>query len=755
MKREITISLLISTLLCLLCGCGMRADETSETETGTEQRDSYVSNLDASAIAAMEGKDNAKDAYSFVANMPLKTESPDGALSGGGSALALGNARAFSFKKHLFGEFEQCWDEIAIVTREGEETSIRREIRDQIWGIGSVYGTDHYIVHQVRSGVNTLLELDEENRTVREIHLECFDGEELTILSGLMTDEAGNIHFTIYDSEAGEARYCIASSEGELLVDGYTESGFSISRLVSLHDGRVAFEAKETVPIGEKIEEREKALWYLDVNTGETALLASVVETYSEKYDGLTLFDAENILYANTNGIYCRNMEDGSSRLLYLWANHGIVNPELKEMRSFSDGGIAAIYENQGENHYIYLKPTVEQTEITELVMAVSPAMEKTYRSAVAKFNKRYPSVHIEMKTDYDETVLLTELIAGNGPVLIDTTLTGFRNQEKLWEPLDGVLEELGILGELNAGAMEQGKIGDSFYGIVPDFYLQTVVTGEDMPKSWDYETFLQCIKDQPELEAVMNSNSVQDGWYFISSFLIRELEDNYLFDAGSGKTHFDSKAFGDILDIAEEYCERQDYVYPGTGMSEGKVLCNVLSVSKPVDLEVYRRVYGENANFIGFPTKDGSTHYLSGRLPVTIRRTADEEEKEAACAFVSLLLSYECQSELAENLNFGMSVRKDVLQEQIDAIAAMDADTLLNVNGFETMKLGEDADAEADGELLYSLLEMAEAKKSLPSGLLEIMTGELENYFAGITDKKTVIKNLTNRVELYLSEQQ
>ena len=349
----------------------------------------------------------------------------------------------------------------------------------------------------------------------------------------------------------------------------------------------------------------------------------------------------------------------------------------------------------------------------------------------------------------------MTELMAGKGPVLIESSLTGFENQEKLWEPLDGVLEQLGILGELNQAAMELGAINGRLYGIVTDFFVETVVTGDQELQSWDYETFLQCIADRPEIEAVMNSNTVQDGWYFINRFLVHDLDDNYLLDAENGTTRFDSEEFRNVLEIAGKYCERQDYVYPGETMLEGKVLCNILSIWKPEDMELYRKVYGDDINFIGFPTKDGSKHYLQGHSPITIRRTASKEEKEAACAFMGLLLSYECQSELAADMNYALSVRKDVLQEQIDSIAQMDEDTPLFVSGFDQMKLGDQADAELDGKLLYGLIEKAEADKSFPRGLTKVIAEELSNYFAGSVDEETVIKNLTNRVELYLGEQQ
>ena len=53
----------------------------------------------------------------------------------------------------------------------------------------------------------------------------------------------------------------------------------------------------------------------------------------------------------------------------------------------------------------------------------------------------------------------------------------------------------------------------------------------------------------------------------------------------------------------------------------------------------------------------------------LSIRRSATKEEKEAAAAFIALCLSYEGQSQAAKESNFRLSVRGDVLEEQIAAM--------------------------------------------------------------------------------------
>ena len=240
-------------------------------------------------------------------------------------------------------------------------------------------------------------------------------------------------------------------------------------------------------------------------------------------------------------------------------------------------------------------------------------------------------------------------------------------------------------------------------------------------------------------------------GTYFIASFLSHGLDDTYLLDGETGAMRFDSSEFRRVLEMAKKYCVREDAVNPGRTLLEGKVLCNRLNISKPEDIALYRIYYGEDANYIGYPTKDGGAHFMEsmGR-PLAVRRTAAEEEKAAARAFISLCLSYEGQSKGAKDINSGLSVRRDVLEEQI---AAMNEYTELCVSGFDQITLGDDLDIERDRQVLFDLVDQARPLTYFPEELGNIMREELEQYFAGTMTEDMLIDHLESRVGLYLGE--
>ena len=309
-------------------------------------------------------------------------------------------------------------------------------------------------------------------------------------------------------------------------------------------------------------------------------------------------------------------------------------------------------------------------------------------------------------------------------------------------------MEQLGITKELQSSVMEMGKINGTLYGVVGNFELDTVVADTDR-KDWDYDAFFQCIQDRPELETVCNYYG--DAYiYYFHSLLNHGLDDNYYIipDEETGEMYFDSDRFLQFLDLAEKHGGHTENVAPGHSLLEGKTLCNLLTVQKPEDIAAYRKIYGEDVNFIGYPTKDGGTHYMIPSSMLSIRTTATKEEKEAAAAFLALCLSYEGQIHGAKEINFHLSVRRDVLEEQIASMRP-----LVNTIDFSEVNIRGSMDIERDRATLLDLIERAKPKKSFSWELRDIIFEELELYLSGSITKDVMIEHLENRIGLYLGE--
>lgn len=745
-------------LALMLGGCGMSGDDgqqkmdRQETETGQEGAET-VSVTDIRKLQELAQRDNSLDAYSAVRHAFLPSERPEEELMEVFFNVALGENSAACYARYIPMNPEEQRDEFAMVTTEGDEALIDLTGNKRYSGMGSALGKDQYFLYGRSDGAYSIHEVDGGMQLLKELQLDFLgsSGTEYEYIEQLMAGTDGCLHAVIGKAQLEEAEdgtryfigetshYCMISAEGELLAEhALTDAA---SKLVPLYDGRVALATEQT--------DRGRLLMQcMDAETGRlTDVLDCEAELVKRNYY-YTLMDEETLTYADVKGIWRRSLSGGEPELLYQWMNHGVTVSSVLVMQAREDR-ISLIYRCEKGLGYLCIEPTTEEVELREITITVPSYREDIYRAAVVEFNRRYPTCHINMKS-YDRDALLTELGAGKGPVLIDTQMTGFADKEEMWEPIEKVLQQLGVMDNLVDKAMDQGRINGTLYGIVMDFYLETVVTADMELTDWDYDSFLRLLSEREDLKAVMNSYAGDDGWYFILQFFIQDMEDNYLLDAETATTHFDSEEFRTILHFAKDYCERKDFVDAVEGLEDGQVFCNVITITRPDQLALYRLAYGDRVNYIGFPSGSGAKTVINCAEPMVMRKNATKEQKELAYAFLEILLSEEIQSEAANDLNYKLSSRKDVLAEQL---ANVSEDDLPNAPGFEPITLNGAIDYEKDAELLYRLLEKAEPKTGFPRELYQLIIGEILGYFDDTVTEDMVIQNLTNRVGLYLEE--
>ena len=777
MRKVKTGMLLYLLAAVLLCSCG--GEEPANRGDAAGEQDAFVETEDPGRKeqAESEGnlffgdmlleeepwRDNTLDDYTAVLHLPLVPQRPEGEL-GGMWEYALGDTCGAVYKKHVLGSAEDSWEELKIVTDQGDENSVRLAFREnvvnQAWGMGSIIGSDHFMMLDMEVSEDSqwkyrLFEIDADQQILRTVNLEFLAGDGGEAPDEFMVDREGNIHFTTrywsYATDEGTAEkknyYFIADPDGELLAK-YDYTGIAL-RLVALYDGRVALWSQTVDREGQGIGSR---LECADIGAGKMAALVELDRNAPKVFLSgayFTMWDEKTLLYADSKGLHFADLSGNSTGDVYIWVNHGISFSEMEQLRVLEDGCISLIYsDTQRDGNLLILKPAQEKVEVQQIVLAVSPYMRYVYYPTVVEFNKKYPAYHIEIRTDYDETRLLTELTAGRGPVLVETDAYGFEDYEKLWTPLEGLFDGEQWEDVLIPQAMELGKIDGTLYGVVSSFELKTVVIAENEPTDWDYKGFLYGIESDSSIEAICNGQN--NVWSFMYHFLIHGMEDNYLLDAESGATYFDSDGFRRALRLGMAYCDENAYVEAGTPLfEEGKVFCNEIRITRPELVDLYRIFYGRDANYIGYPSKNGSAHYVDSNCLLTIRATASDEEKKIAGAFLQMLLSRDEQLEGTKNSNFCLSVRRDVLEEQIGQVNEM---SMPYVSGFNQITLGKDYDREYDAWLLDKLLENARPERHLPKELNAILREEVEEYIAGAITEDVLIDRLTKRVGLQVT---
>lgn len=754
MKKKGMKHIWMTCLLFLftLCGCLGKNSKDAATSSSTGQIEFLTESMMSEGNAAWQ--DNALDDLHAVINLSVKSIKTEGETVSGG-VVFVGEGGCTRHGNHSYGDYRKDWDGVNGITPEGEEFSLTLEIlpekkRLQFLNLGPVSGEDAYVACSYVYDANgkaseyCFYELDSKYQKIHEVQTGYVTD---SAVRHIMGDADGNYH-AAYPKSNGKNIYVIISPEGEIIFE--KELQHSVS-LCAFGGGRVAV-CEKNMSTG------PNEIWCYEANlkTGELLELAtSKDETVRNQLKGnashAVPVDDNRIVWCTRNGIYVYDLRDKETKTVYKWSNHGIFLDSVEDMTVTADGSLAILYRDANEKglKYLLLRHTDEKQELTSITIAVSSHNKNEYEKAATDFKKMYPSYVINVRDDYDEMSLLTQLGAGTGPALVDTELTGFENLEYLWEPLDLFMEQAGLAEEIIPKALEFGKIGDVTYGIVRDFRIETLLVSEAGPEDWNYEEFLNALEKNTGAAFTYEYVESLTDWrehYF--DLLQNGLSDNAYFDASTGETVFGMSDFERMLRLSQKAknCPPSE---GGKALAKGTALCE--HVDLLVEAQVFRlrrrmEVNGERA--IGYPTKEGARHLLVANAPLAMRSTATEEQKKIAYTFLKMLLSKEIMEKTSSTMMF--PVRKDVLEKKLMNYEAT----------VESMKLGENYDPnympeldEKDREFLNDLIENGVVKKSFPTGLQRVFDEELGDYLAGRIDGKALEDHLKNRVWLYLNE--
>ena len=203
-------------------------------------------------------------------------------------------------------------------------------------------------------------------------------------------------------------------------------------------------------------------------------------------------------------------------------------------------------------------------------------------------------------------------------------------------------------------------------------------------------------------------------------------------------------------MNLAEGKCLGLDKNYDwAEAFKRGEVLCHVDALRNCIFVTNLKNRYGSDVVFIGFPTNEGGKSLASAVIPLCVRITATDEEREVAHAFLLEALSYEGQMlEIETNYNFGISVRRDILEYQIKT----NIDDYLDLARRDGLDLPRKP-LEEDAEIFRRLVNEMVPKRDLPFELKDILDQEFDEYWQGNVTRKQLLNHLQNRVRLYLSE--
>lgn len=485
---------------------------------------------------------------------------------------------------------------------------------------------DPYNYYTSQDPTNKLIQMGQDGTVLQNVTMEM---PESGSLNNIMITDDGTIYATDWQS------ILFYGTDGKISATIPIED--SIQTLLSLGGGKIGCQVwKEDGNYLMELDIASKAL-------GDAHKLAT--NAYSI-YPGGEDFD---YCYENNGTFYGCKYDSDESVKLFSWLDSDIDSSNFNSGVQFAEDGrvftLESIYDYSGtdgsSNTYnLIIMTPVDPSTIPvkqELTLACL-SLDWDMRSEIVKFNKAHDDVRIvvneysQYATDDDYTAglqkLNTEILSGNVPDIFLFNTYSMPVQQyaskgvlmDLWTLIDQdpELSRDDLMTHFFDALSEDGKL----YQITDTFTIGTVagktsVVGNGA--SWTVEELMNALKQQPEGTTIFSNYDTKDS---ILQDCVARNADSFV-DWNTAECHFDSQEFIDLLNFANQFPTEIDYSSDGIAydtastydsyesdasrLRSGKQMLYRTEMYSFQDYLMAAHMFGEDVNFIGYPTTSGN----------------------------------------------------------------------------------------------------------------------------------------------------
>ncbi len=578
------------------------------------------------------------------------------------------------------------------------------------------------------------------------------------IIDGVKTDTDGNIYVL-----CGNAVHMFDAEFHYL--DKIRSDSAELDKIAATKDGQLIF--GESVLQGDKY--IVQAQVFKENKWGDTyPLQLDYFGGGNSFMDGSGDYD---FYYANESGIYGYQINEKQESKLFdrMTASQDV---DLASIVPDGAGGfIGAMYEDEDDNSFQlvhYSKgdsaEAAECKKITYATIWVGDGIEQ----AIRDFNKEHKDYQIVLR-DYSveqnplEKMNL-DIAAGNIPDIIqipDGLLQSYVAKGML-ENLTPYLERDPDLSEEDfiPSVLEAMKIQDKLFYVSPTFEMNSLAGCESVvgkENGWNFDEFKTLLEEKgDDAQPFENSDKIHMLEVLLSACMADYIEWQ------TGDCSFDSAAFKDILEICNEYGTdseaEENEENPYGRYRDGKVLLK----EGYLDVNAFlasREIFGEDVNYIGYPTDDrqGSYFLFDGQIGIYSK----SDNKDEAWEFLRSFLTKDFFAKYAD-IYEEQSVRQDCFDLMLEANMAKEPYT--NSLGLDIVPREGSVNygsiqiplrpmTEEEAETYKRIIDSTNKSVVYDDAVMQIVLDEAKVYFAGDKNPEDTVEIIQNRVNTYVNE--
>ncbi len=473
--------------------------------------------------------------------------------------------------------------------------------------------------------------------------------------------------------------------------------------------------------------------------------------------------------FQNGGSIYGFDLEAQKTVRLMNYAESGVEAGKAGSFLALQDSRFLLLEYSTGKYHcnlyqQVSAAAQAEKTVITLGMMNITPGVEK----AVADFNKRNAEYRLEIK-DYaayenPQMQMQIDIAAGKAPNILGLADCDVRMMEQ-----SGFLEDLtpyfkedseisldDLLDPVREAVTTDGRINYVASGFVVSTLMAAKSDVGDI-KGWTVEELLALMEKKGESSRPFYRNLKEE----LLGMLTYAASDNFI-SWKEGTAGYDTDMFRDILRVSNTGINDDTYLETDSEaklIQKEQVYIAQVYAAGIADILAYREAFGEDVCFPGYPCDDRQGSYFLFTDQYGIN--AASEHKEGAWEFIKTFVSGEYQH---DNVNLCFPTRKDsfaMLEESYTAQKEYEDSYGRLVQPFEGQLSFEDLTftfgpvKKEDIALLEQMIENTHKVYSCNYSINEMISEEAAFYFSGEKSMDEVVKNIQNRIQTYVSENQ
>lgn len=706
MKR-ITAILLAAMLLCL-AACGSAAENNAGIKTaGTDAQPMAKSGTGAN-VAEESGLVEVNYRAAEI-TLPEELNRVEEIAMGGNKLYAAG----MDTEPQLFAmnmETED-WEQMGAASEEADAESPEIAAFQQIMGLAATEERAFLLTSRYEESGASLT-------------LAAYDGETRELLGKYPIEGMENEYFKSFFA-VGD-KLLAHTAAGTLYI--FSQEGQTLSKFGDEYDAVAVVNGRV---IAGKAEEQSEAVTLYELNT-ETAESTALCQSEGS-FDASYVSESDAILPVGRS-VYKVNLESGEREHLFDWGDTGagiLLTPDAFLLDADGNYFIADSFANALYRiHYFEGEPR------RELIIGCGEGVTGTYLTkAIAKFNASNTEYLAREKVYKQEEAdkILTELIAGKGPDVLflgssldrESAFTRVKVDKGLCVDLMPYLENDPDVSpeDFVPGVLESMTEDGQLYKLAPSFTINTVAAPKALAEEideWIPEALRELTENLPEGTTLFNT---WERRFFMED--ICKLASVRFVDRADGSCSFDSGEFALWLELC------RDMEYMGSGTVESAAMLE--GVTMPGMASYFRRSFGDDYEFIGYPSAEGGVSFFSGNVGgFSILRSSTKQD--GAWEFIKTLLTPEVQEVLtafenpAIESSFDKMLEKQMKNENSDFTE-------------EDMQKYRDAVAKSRG-------------RAEGDAVTDIIKEEAEKYFSGQKTLEDTVAMIQSKAGIYLAEQ-